>query len=55
MRRVEGFELLKRSTAFQRHWWCVSNGKSLTVNVPDDCVGTVIQKLGLRKGAKNWT
>ena len=24
--------------------------ESLTVNVPDDCVGTVIQKLGLRKG-----
>ena len=23
---------------------------NLTVNVPDDCVGTVIQKLGLRKG-----
>ena len=24
--------------------------ENLTVNVPDDCVGTVIQKLGLRKG-----
>ena len=51
--RREGFELL---VARQKVIFKDIDGvkcepmENLTVNVPDDCVGTVIQKLGLRKG-----
>ena len=51
--RREGFELLvaRPKVIFKDIDGVKSEPmENLTVNVPDDCVGTVIQKLGLRKG-----
>ena len=51
--RREGFELLvARPKVILKYIDGVKCEpmENLTVNVPDDCVGTVIQKLGLRKG-----